>query len=113
MAAPNAVSIATENYKSDSDPLADFIAEKTILGETKSVGKTALYAAYAQWAKMASVTMPLSDREFSDHVRKIKGLGEGIKKLDGRSTRAYTGICIRDLSTEYRDSQERLSAGVY
>jgi putative DNA primase/helicase len=47
----HAVASATQAYRDESDSLAPFIDERCEIGDRLSVGATALYEAYAEWAK--------------------------------------------------------------
>jgi putative DNA primase/helicase len=56
---PDAVSAATEDYRTESDPLVEFVDGKCVVGEDVVVGATAAYRAYRAWALEAG----LAERE--------------------------------------------------
>lgn len=63
---PDAVRGATEDYRGESDPLADFIAACTrepMAGEGRAVRASALYKAYERWCKENAVE-PISQTRF-------------------------------------------------
>jgi putative DNA primase/helicase len=48
---PNAVRAATDEYRTESDPLAEFMSARCVQGEQLRVTASGLYKAYAEWAK--------------------------------------------------------------
>jgi putative DNA primase/helicase len=84
--APDAVSKATRDYRQESDSLATFVDENCSLdGETS---KTALYEAYAEWAKK-SAEFAVSKREFG-----IRLLEKGFKDERTKNGRYWVGISL-------------------
>jgi P4 family phage/plasmid primase-like protien len=53
--APDTVSAATETYRAESDPLADFLDDCTVSGTGLEAGAGSLYSAYRAWADGASL----------------------------------------------------------
>jgi putative DNA primase/helicase len=56
---PGAVAAATETYRAESDPLAEFVERECVIGEELVVNATDAYRAYRAWATAAG----FSDRE--------------------------------------------------
>ena len=79
LAAPKAVLLATESYRTDSDPLALFLEECCIQGADHHVSASTAYKCYVAWA----AGQGLSERErlsnttcgtrMSSRVVKVKG----------------------------------------
>ena len=70
------------------DPIADFLAEWTILGTAESVPRPTLYSCYASWARVAG-QKPIFRPSFNQLLQgKVVGLGE--KVIHGK--RYWTGI---------------------
>ena len=79
---------AKSEFEATLDPIADFLAEWTILGTGESVPKPTLYSSYAEWAKVAG-QKPISRPRFKQLLQqKVPGLAE--KAIHG--TRYWTGI---------------------
>ena len=85
---PAAVTAATETYRAESDPLADFIERDLIEGDGFVVNATAAYRAYKSWAADAG----LGDREILSATR----FGSRMKARFGGSHRkngnVYLGV---------------------
>ena len=106
MQPPAAVRIATESYRSEQDPLADFIAEACLIGENMLAPNTKIFGAYSAWAKAAGMHDPMGHLEFLAHLRRAPNVGEGVRRVDGANTRVFTGIGIKTVANEYRQATE-------
>lgn len=75
---PDAVLERTEAYRTDSDPIAQFIAEECVTGPYVKVRAKALFEAYATWA-MRTGQPPMKQTEFGTRLgeRFEKGRGTG------------------------------------
>jgi P4 family phage/plasmid primase-like protien len=90
--APLSVMLATLEYRNNSDPLADFITERCIVGQGLKCASGELYKAYQAWAegqgmgKHDIVTATTFGVRMGE--RYIKGRGHGGTKL-------YIGVRVR------------------
>jgi len=94
---PDVVKIATENYRRESDPLADFVEEILLLNmpAESRIRKSKLRAAYDQWAKQNNVKYPISNRQLSEYLR-IRGIRDGVAKIDGKTVKVWYGIGLQE-----------------
>ena len=87
---PKAVQAATEGYKAESDPLADFLAQRTttepLPGKTvaRAMAKQ-LLEAYGQWAR-ANGSDPMTAKALGD------ALGERFKRVPYGGLTSYVGV---------------------
>lgn len=91
--APKAVRAATDEYRSNQDVLAAFLAEKCVINPAAFVPVGDLYNAYAKWAG-ASGERSMTKRAFGDAIRERlpqltdgKGTG-GVRRLNGVGLKA-------------------------
>lgn len=83
---PAAVLERTEAYRSDSDPLAQFVTEECVAGPLVKVKAKALFEAWAMWA-MRSGQAPMTQNEFG------KRMGERFERKRGSGgAYQYVGI---------------------
>jgi putative DNA primase/helicase len=90
---PPIITTATEEYRSDMDPLRDFLAEYTVVGDTDQhwVTYPALRSSYEDWAREVGLRRTLSPNAFADALRG-HGLTDGRRRVDGRTQRIWHGI---------------------
>ena len=85
---PDAVKAATDEYRSDSDPVGDFLAKCTEPDEAGFIEAGKLHKAYVYWAEQNGMK-PWSGTAFG------RALGhKGLAKEEGR-IRKYTGIVLK------------------
>lgn len=94
---PDVVKIATENYRKESDPLADFIEEILLLNmpAESRIRKSELRSAYDQWAKQNNVKYPISNRQLSEYLR-IRGIRDGQTRIDRKVCKVWFGIGLQE-----------------
>ncbi|MBM4415223.1 MAG: hypothetical protein FJ035_02985 [Chloroflexi bacterium] len=85
---PRSVLVATETYRAESDPLADFIASQCVVADGCSVGASALYAEYAAWAERLG--MPARERLTTTTFG--RRVGERFTRKSTKRGNVYTGI---------------------
>ncbi len=90
--APDAVEAATEDYKADSDRLAEFLAARCDLHADAWVTRTRLFSDYQSWATEAGEKYPLDRRGLYERVRAIPGVTEAWRKPAGGAERCFEGI---------------------
>ncbi|HEX3355168.1 MAG TPA: phage/plasmid primase, P4 family [Terriglobales bacterium] len=86
---PQRVQDNTEAYRVDSDPLADYLAEKCVFDPSARIDTGTLYIDYTEWAK-ANGEVILSKNAFSRRLQ-----ARGLKKIRAGHYRTWTwlGIC--------------------
>ena len=91
LSAPESVVEATAEYKEESDPLLDFIAEHCDLNPGKSVRASDLYRSYQDWAEQERlrVSETLSSTRFGSRM------GQRFTKQRTKSGVMYFGIELR------------------
>lgn len=87
---PEAVSIATADYKREMDVMADFIEEQCVLGEQETVSAGLLYLAFQAWADKNGEEM-LTQKRFGTQLRERGFTAD--KKL---GQRCWVGLGLKD-----------------
>ena len=96
---PQAVLDAKKAYRSESDNVrlfADQVLTITPSDPNATIGKKNLYLAYQNWVKREGETYTASQREFSQIVCQIDGVGEGRTSTQ----RCWKGIKLLDINLE-------------
>lgn len=97
---PEAVRVATEGYRIESDPLAQFLDERCLCRNGSSVGATEFFRAYRGWA----VEQGFSERETLTATAFGARMSAKFDRRRSRHGNRYWGI---GLLSEYPDSDER------
>ena len=87
---PDEVAAATNEYRQESDSIAQFIEECCNLDSQQTVSKNGLYEAYQKWAEQSG-----------EHPLTKKGLGirlleKGFKEIRNKKSRFWDGIGLND-----------------
>lgn len=85
---PAVVLERTEAYRTDSDPLAQFVTDECVLSPMVNVRAKALHEAYATWA-MRNGLPPMTATEFG------KRIGERFEKKPTSRGNQYIGVALR------------------
>jgi len=85
---PGAVESATESYRVESDPLAEFIEERCAVGSCFVASAGQLYEAYRQWASEQG----MREREVLSTVAFGRRMSERFEKRHTKSGKSYHGI---------------------
>jgi putative DNA primase/helicase len=93
---PAAVSSATEAYRAESDPLADFLAECCVEGPGLSVVASEIYRAYKGWAEAQG--LPRSET-LSNKVFGMR-LAARFQKRSAKDHNVYLGVGLRAAGTD-------------
>jgi len=94
---PDAVSMAVEDYRRESDPIGQFLDECTVQSSVGSVPKGKLFQAWKDWCDENNVQAG-STQQFS---RRLKD--RGVEDFRTGSTRFWEGIRLRTEDDERRD----------
>ena len=105
---PESVKMATQSYRHEEDHIAKFIDEKTILADTASVTKTALFNAYRDWC-IENGEKPISQNNLS---REIKGR-LGVSESESAGYRMFLGVDLLQIggSNNERTIKEIFESG--
>jgi putative DNA primase/helicase len=85
---PPAVTGATDTYRSESDPLADFLSSRCLTDERAQVGATEAYRAYKAWAADQSLT----ERETLSSTSFGRRMTEHFAKRHQKTGNSYLGV---------------------
>jgi len=99
LAPPDVVRIATETYRSESDPLAAFLAERCIAGEEMSTRASDLYREYQRWADDRG----LKDRERLTSTKFGRLISTRFQKKQVSAGNLYLGIGLRGVAADPLD----------
>ena len=84
LALPPCVTDATQDYRSDSDLVSGFFAERTVQDGSARIARNALYAAYRQWAEENSPNSVMSSRTFGRRAANHPHVQNGGRDAQGR-----------------------------
>jgi len=87
---PPAVLASTEEYRQDSDPLQDFIAERCVVDPAAFVSGKELWAAYSEWFEASGERSRLGPKQFA-RALKTRGLEHPHTSAGG----SWIGIGLR------------------
>jgi putative DNA primase/helicase len=93
---------ATESYRMESDVLADFFANRCILGPTVWVGKTELWERYREYMQAIGDRDALDRHEFEAQLLQHDHLKEGVREHG--TVRAWIGIAFDSKKVSHRVS---------
>ena len=91
---PQSVRAATEQYRAESDPIADFLRERCATAAELTARAGELYIAYQSWA----IKQGLKEREQLTNTRFGRLMGQRFPKDSDREGTFYQGVALR--STE-------------
>ena len=89
---PDSVTEATDAYRTDSDPVGQFIEERCIRLTEIRTSRTSLYQAYEQWARETGEPL-LGGKRFTSRMRGM-GFDEVWKTEAGKRVRAWGGVAL-------------------
>jgi putative DNA primase/helicase len=88
---PQSVRAATERYRAESDPVADFLKERCSTGANATARAGELYIAYQSWA----IKQGLKEREQLSATRFGRLMGQRFPKDSDRDGTFYQGVALR------------------
>ena len=86
---------ATDEYRAESDPLADYLAARCLTGCVElRVTRAELQQDYLSWCTETGERHPLSKTSFYDQIRRLPGVSEREWRPAGQSVpaRGFRGI---------------------
>src|SRR5262249_10472056 len=93
---PAAVRAATDQYRAESDVLADFIAERNVVFEARRpVAKAVLYRRYESWAE-GHRQKPMSNAEFGQVLTSRPGITQKKSTTQGDRAWYWHGVGVVD-----------------
>ena len=90
LAAPEAVLVATESYRVDSDPLAQFLEERCVEGPDHQVKVAGAYREYVEWA----AAQGMSERERLTSTKFGTRMGSRFEMARTKAGRIYHGVVL-------------------
>jgi P4 family phage/plasmid primase-like protien len=96
---PESVKLATQSYRHEEDHIAKFLDEKTILADTGSVTKTAIFNAYRDWCA-ENGERPISQNALT---REIKGR-LGVTESDSVGYKMFVGVELLQINASNNSS---------
>lgn len=90
---PLVIEEATEAYRDEQDELRDFIEDRCVVNPTTWALADQLYGNYKEWAKVAGLRYPLTQKSFGAKLRK-RGFVNRRVKIDGVAKWKWFGIAI-------------------
>lgn len=100
MEAPDEVLVATNTYRAEQDPIAEFLTDCCVRGgPTVRVARTDLFSSYLGWAMQAGEKNPLSRNAFYARIRGLTGVGDDEWRQAGIviPVRGFKGIGLKSL----------------
>lgn len=94
LAAPMAVRAATEEYRSDEDPIGSFVDECCCTGSGCACTVRELREAYEKWCEEQGDKYPLSPRVFNERIE-ARDARRTVAKVMGNPTKVWDGISLR------------------
>lgn len=89
---PDRVKVATEDYRKENDPIADFFDEKCEVGTGMVAKFQDLHRAFQQWEASHNVYKPTSSKQFALHLKE-RGFSDG--RVGKAKERVYYGIAVK------------------
>ena len=89
---PEKVTLATDSYRGESDPVGQFIDECCLVAEYGTVAKAELYEAFSRWAKHAGEYVP-GGRTFNARVKE-KGFEDCFVGDSRARARGWRGLML-------------------
>ncbi len=90
---PGEVLIASEEYRAESDPLADFITDFCIRGTAEvRVVRGDLFASYQSWCVQVGEKHGMDQKAFYERIRRVAGVDDCRWKRGGVVVRGFSGI---------------------
>lgn len=106
LADPPAVTTATGHYRSESDPLADFVNERLVIGHRCRVSRADLWSAFQSWNASTGERLPTTRNELFDRVRKVPGVADAEWRFGGVSTRGFRGVGLTSPQESAADTSD-------
>jgi len=88
---PNCVLQATEEYRSESDPLSQFVLDELVIQPQAQVKASLLYKSYITWAE----DQGLQKREIITNTAFGRRIGQKFKKIQNRDANFYQGVGLK------------------
>jgi putative DNA primase/helicase len=95
---PRAVEVATREYRSENDVLAEFVDNCCVIDPTQSVSSADLFVAYGHWAKSQGESWPLTQRALTDRITKLEGIRSD--RIGKQRARGFAGIGLKNRQPE-------------
>lgn len=107
LAPPNEVLAATEEYREEMDPLAEWLDDQCVLGDGGHAAVSAVRSSYELHCQMTGIP-PLDGRRFNSALE-ARGLRRTTRRVGGKSTKIWDGLKLWQV--EYMKGQNLPSVG--
>jgi len=97
---PEEVLTATEDYRREQDPLAEFLAERCKFNLNAFVSRQRMFEAYLNYANEINERFPMSRISLFKRLRGISEIYEGKRLINGVLRRGFNGLGLADESHE-------------
>jgi len=91
---PPEVLAATSDYRAESDPLADFINDRLILGQEFRATRPDLWAEFQSFHAATKEKLSLDRAGLFDRIRRVANVTESAWRVDGKIARGFEGIGV-------------------
>jgi len=88
---PEAIRVATDEYKRAEDVLGQFVAERLVLSPQASAAKGAVYGEYQRWAGINGIPHPLTMPAFNKRIADLPG----VRDARTETARLWVGLDLK------------------
>lgn len=93
---PAAVREATEEYREEEDPIAEFVEACLDLKAGGFAQRKDIRRAYVQWCRDSGVERPLAERAMISRIENQPGVSKSAQRVEGRSVRGLSGVSLSE-----------------
>ena len=91
---PESIQTATQEYRDESDPLAEYVEERCQLAENSTTPKRVIRTDYEQWSDN-NKRRKFTPQSFNAYLRE-HGVWDDTVKINGRTVKCWQGIGLRE-----------------
>tara|TARA_R100000655_G_scaffold107395_1_gene157797 strand:- start:131 stop:766 length:636 start_codon:yes stop_codon:yes gene_type:complete len=111
---PDKVRLATTEYREEMDVLAEYMEDRCVIGEGKSVPKKQIYLDYVEWCEdmkqrpqsYSLFSRQLSERDFRSKVAKMTFNGER------KSVRVWKGLTLKHIDRAAQSPMKKMASSM-
>lgn len=89
---PAEIRQATEDYRAEEDPLAEFVSDCLELDDEGFLPSREARRLYQAWCAKERIQHPLGDRALGNRLAGLSGVRAGQQRFDGEPTRGMIGV---------------------
>jgi putative DNA primase/helicase len=95
MQAPQCVVAATTAYRDESDPLADYVTERLVLGDEKRITRGEAWMDYESWEFQVGEKGSLKRDGFYARLRQLHNVKDSEWKFGRQKVRGFSGVGLK------------------